>query len=85
MSFFEAFDPSFKTYVLGNAPVKRIASGFDWTEGPVWFGDAGALLSPTSPMTDHAMGAGRGRQHLPATVKLRERPHAGPAGPSYKL
>ena len=31
MSFFEAIDRIFRTYVLGNAPVKQIASGFDWT------------------------------------------------------
>ena len=45
MSFFEAIEPIFRTYVLGNAPVKQIASGFDWTEGPVWFdvGENGAL------------------------------------------
>ena len=44
MSFFEAIDPIFRTYVLRNAPFKQIASGFGWTEGPVWFGDAGCLL-----------------------------------------
>ena len=36
MSFFEAVDPVFDTYVLGNAPVKQLATGFDWVEGPVW-------------------------------------------------
>ncbi len=49
MSFFEAVDPAFNTYVLGNAPVKQIATGFDWTEGPVWFGDAGVLLFSDIP------------------------------------
>ena len=49
MSFFEAIDPIFHSYVLGNAPVKQIASGFDWTEGPVWFGDAGCLLFSDIP------------------------------------
>jgi len=34
---------------MGNAPVKRLASGFDWAEGPVWFGDAGALLFSDIP------------------------------------
>jgi gluconolactonase len=43
MSFFEVHDPVFATYVLGNAPVKQLATGFDWVEGPVWFGDHGAL------------------------------------------
>ena len=49
MSFFEAFEPVFRTYVLGNAPVRQIASGFEWTEGPVWFGDAGCLLFSDIP------------------------------------
>ncbi|WDZ82044.1 SMP-30/gluconolactonase/LRE family protein (plasmid) [Ensifer adhaerens] len=49
MSFFEAIDPVFRTYVLCNAPVKQIATGFDWVEGPVWFGDAGCLLFSDIP------------------------------------
>ena len=49
MSFFEVHDPAFKRYVLGNAPVKRLASGFDWVEGPVWFGDAHCLLFSDIP------------------------------------
>lgn len=49
MSFFEIVDPRFGQFVLGNAPVKRIATGFDWVEGPVWFGDAGALLFSDIP------------------------------------
>ena len=49
MTFFEAFDPVFETYVLGNAPVKQIATGFDWVEGPVWFGDTGCLLFSDIP------------------------------------
>lgn len=49
MSFFEAIEPIFNTYVLGNAPVKQIASGFDWVEGPVWFGDANCLLFSDIP------------------------------------
>jgi gluconolactonase len=49
MTFFETIDPAFATYVLGNAPVKRLATGFDWVEGPVWFGDAGCLLFSDIP------------------------------------
>ncbi|MEL7415870.1 MAG: SMP-30/gluconolactonase/LRE family protein, partial [Pseudomonadota bacterium] len=49
MTFFEAHDPVFETYVLGNAPVKQIATGFDWVEGPVWFGDANCLLFSDIP------------------------------------
>ncbi|AJD44726.1 SMP-30/gluconolactonase/LRE family protein [Rhizobium sp. SEMIA 4085] len=49
MSCFEVLDPLFGTYVLPNAPVKQIATGFDWVEGPVWFGDAGCLLFSDIP------------------------------------
>ncbi len=49
MSFFEVHDPIFSTYVLGNAPVKQLATGFDWVEGPVWFGDANCLLFSDIP------------------------------------
>lgn len=49
MSFFEVIDPAFGRFVLGNAPVKQLATGFDWVEGPVWFGDAGCLLFSDIP------------------------------------
>ncbi len=49
MSFFEVVEPVFSSYVMGNAPVKQIATGFDWTEGPVWFGDANCLLFSDIP------------------------------------
>ena len=49
MAFFEIIDPAFGAYVLGNAPVKKLAGGFDWLEGPVWFGDAGCLLFSDIP------------------------------------
>lgn len=49
MSNFEIIDPSFERYVLGNAPIKQLATGFDWVEGPVWFGDANCLLFSDIP------------------------------------
>jgi gluconolactonase len=49
MSFFEAIEPVFGSYVMGNAPVKQIVTGFEWVEGPVWFGDAGCLLFSDIP------------------------------------
>lgn len=49
MSFFEIHDPAFAAYVMGNAPVKRLATGFDWVEGPVWFGDQNCLLFSDIP------------------------------------
>jgi len=49
MQFFETIDPRFNSYVIGNAPVKQIATGYDWVEGPVWFGDANCLLFSDIP------------------------------------
>ncbi|MBB4008766.1 SMP-30/gluconolactonase/LRE family protein [Allorhizobium taibaishanense] len=49
MSFFEVSDPAFGRFVMGNAPVKKLATGFDWVEGPVWFGDLDCLLFSDIP------------------------------------
>ena len=49
MSFFEVYEPEFGGFVMGNAPVKQLATGFDWVEGPVWFGDADCLLFSDIP------------------------------------
>ncbi len=49
MSAFEVVDKRFRRYVLFNAQPERIADGFRWTEGPVWFGDAGCLLFSDIP------------------------------------
>lgn len=49
MSCFKIVDPAFGQFVLGNAPVKQLATGFDWVEGPVWFGDAKCLLFSDIP------------------------------------
>lgn len=49
MSFYEIIDPRFGSYVMFNAPVKQIATGFDWVEGPVWFGDLNCLLFSDIP------------------------------------
>ncbi|MGL4309694.1 MAG: SMP-30/gluconolactonase/LRE family protein [Paracoccaceae bacterium] len=49
MAWFEVHDPVFNTFILGNAPLKHLAGGFDWVEGPVWFGDAGCLLFSDIP------------------------------------
>jgi gluconolactonase len=42
-------DPRFLGLVLGNAGIRRIATGFDFTEGPVWFGDGRYLLFSDIP------------------------------------
>lgn len=48
-SWFEIVDPAFSQYVLFNAPLKKLADGFDWAEGPVWFGDHQCLLFSDIP------------------------------------
>lgn len=45
----EIIDPRFASYVMGNAPLEKLATGFRWVEGPVWFGDAGCLLFSDIP------------------------------------
>lgn len=49
MPHHESFEPRFARYVLGNTVLKKLGSGFDWAEGPVWFGDAGCLLFSDIP------------------------------------
>lgn len=44
-----ALDPRFHRLVLGNAAIERVASGFRFTEGPVWFGDGRYLLFSDIP------------------------------------
>ena len=42
-------DPRFAAYRLSNAAIERLATGFRWTEGPVWFGDHHCLLFSDIP------------------------------------
>jgi gluconolactonase len=55
-------DPSFTKYRVNNAAVERLATGFRWSEGPVWFGDGRYLLWSDIPNNrimrwDEATGA----------------------------
>lgn len=49
MEGFEITDRRFARYILGNAQLERLGSGFRWTEGPVWLGDANCLLFQDLP------------------------------------
>ena len=49
MQGFEVKDRRFARYILGNAPLEELASGFRWLEGPVWMGDANSLLFQDLP------------------------------------
>jgi len=45
----EIIDPRFARYLLPNAGLVEIASGFRWIEGPVWIGDWNCLLFQDLP------------------------------------
>ena len=45
----DIFDPKFAHYLLANAELEELASGFRWIEGLVWMGDAGCLLFQDLP------------------------------------
>ncbi len=49
MGGFEIHDPRFRAYVLPNAPLRKLADGFAWLEGPVWFADGDCLLVSDLP------------------------------------
>ena len=48
-SAFAFADERFRGYVLPNAPLQKLADGFRWLEGPVWFGDMRALFFSDIP------------------------------------
>jgi gluconolactonase len=45
----QIIDPSFARYRIGAAKVERLATGFRWAEGPVWFGDGRYVLFSDIP------------------------------------
>ena len=49
MQGFEVIDKRFSRYVLFNAPLEKLADGFRWLEGPVWFADMQCLLFSDIP------------------------------------
>lgn len=49
MPDFEVIDKRFKRYVLFNAPLEKLADGFRWLEGPVWFADMQTLFFSDIP------------------------------------
>ena len=46
---YEVVDPRFAHYLLDNAPLEELATGFRWIEGLVWFADAQCLLFQDLP------------------------------------
>jgi len=49
MDGFEIRSPRFAGYILNNAALETLATGFRWIEGPVWMGDANCLLFQDIP------------------------------------
>ena len=49
MDGLEIHDSRFAHFILANAPLEELASGFRWIEGLVWMGDADCLLFQDLP------------------------------------
>lgn len=49
MERYDLTQDRFKRYVLPNAELEKLAEGFRWAEGPVWFGDRDELLFSDLP------------------------------------
>ncbi len=49
MDGFDIRDRRFAHYILPNAPLEELATGFRWIEGLVWIADAGCLLFQDLP------------------------------------
>lgn len=49
MDALESRSHRFDRYILGNATLETLATGFRWIEGPVWMGDASCLLFQDIP------------------------------------
>jgi gluconolactonase len=49
MANIEIIDPRFESCVLPSAPLEKLADGFLWLEGPVWFADLQCLLFSDIP------------------------------------
>ncbi|MEO0915056.1 MAG: SMP-30/gluconolactonase/LRE family protein, partial [Pseudomonadota bacterium] len=63
MDHIESHSATFDTYILGNAPLRRLATGFTWVEGPVWMGDADCLYFNDIPAnTMHSWSPSAGLQ-----------------------
>lgn len=45
----EAFDPRFRKYIVGTTEIRRLWTGAEWTEGPVYFGDMHCVLFSDVP------------------------------------
>jgi hypothetical protein len=77
----QILDQSFDRYRIKQASVERIAHGFRWCEGPVWFGDGRYLLWSDIPNNRILKWVGRANwrgQRVQATLRFCQRQHARP-------
>lgn len=77
----EPLDKRF-AYKQGNAAIERIATGFRWAEGPVWFGDGGYLIFSDIP-NNRMLRWLEEDGHLsvfPGACQLHQRQHTRPPG-----
>ncbi len=44
-------DGQVRNLIQKNARLRQLATGFEWTEGPVWFADHQHLFFPIFPQT----------------------------------
>ncbi|UEN98959.1 SMP-30/gluconolactonase/LRE family protein [Acidiferrobacter thiooxydans] len=49
MAPYDIIDPSFRSFVLPNAAIETLGTGFRWLEGPVWFADHDCLVFSDIP------------------------------------
>ena len=49
MALYDIVDPIFRSFVLPNAALETLGTGFRWLEGPIWFGDHDCLLFSDIP------------------------------------
>ncbi len=77
----ERLDPRF-IYQQGNAAIERIATGFRWAEGPVYFRDGGlpGVQRHSQQPHDALAGGGRSPVGVPRAIQLCQRQHARPRG-----
>ena len=45
----EAFDGRFRKYIVGTTEIRRVWTGAEWTEGPVYFGDMHSVIFSDVP------------------------------------
>ena len=78
----EVIDPAFFTLIPAATPIEKLASGFDWSEGPIWIKNGGYLLFSDVPSnTVYRWKAGQGVSvHLKPSGYTGATPRGGEPG-----